>query len=394
MVPGRPGQGRAGRQRPGAGHDGDPALRLRHLGADAGRGGRPHQGGGRRERLLPAVHPRELPADARPSTSRASAPSWRWSPWPAARSSRSRSSCGPPARPSSASSWPSGSRATATCRCCSTSGPTSCAGSCGPRLFLRTTEFLWQEGHTAHATEADAPAYALRILPRGLRGLHGQRAGDARDRRASRPRSERFAGAINTLTCEAMMRDGKALQMGTSHELGQNFARAFDIEFLDDDRQQQHVWTTSWGVVDAHGRRADHGPRRRRRPAGAARGSPTSRPSCCVVRDERGRGGVPRPHRRRAGGRRRPAQLDDRAGRSFGRRVTDWELKGVPGAARGRPARPGRGRGHARAPGQRSKAQTTLGTLTGAVGSRSSRPGDLLEEARAFRDARTVRART
>ena len=92
----------------------------------------PHQGGRRRERLLPAVHPRELPASARPSTSRASAPSWRSSPTPAARSSRSRSSCGPPARPSSASSWPSGSRATATCRCCSTSGPTWCAGSCAP----------------------------------------------------------------------------------------------------------------------------------------------------------------------------------------------------------------------------------------------------------------------
>ena len=87
---------------------------------------------GARERLLPAVHPRELPAAARPSTSRASAPSWPSSPTPAARSSRSRSWCGPPARRSSASTWPSGSRATATCPCCSTSGPTSCAGSCGP----------------------------------------------------------------------------------------------------------------------------------------------------------------------------------------------------------------------------------------------------------------------
>ena len=118
LVPGRRRQGRAGRQRAGAGHDGHPPLRLRDLGADAGRGRRPHQGGRRRERLLPAVHPRELPRSARPSTSRASAPSSRSSPTPAARSSRSRSSCGPPARRSSASSWRSGSRATATCRCC------------------------------------------------------------------------------------------------------------------------------------------------------------------------------------------------------------------------------------------------------------------------------------
>ena len=118
LVPGRRRQGGAGRQRPGAGHDGHPALRLRHLGADAGRGGRPHQGGRRRQLLLPAVHPRRATSPARPSTSRASAPSWPSSPTPAARSSRSPSSCGPPARRSSASTWASGSRATATCRCC------------------------------------------------------------------------------------------------------------------------------------------------------------------------------------------------------------------------------------------------------------------------------------
>ena len=81
---------------------------------------------------------------------------------------------------------------------------------------------------------------------------------------------ERFAGAINTMTCEAMMRDGKALQMGTSHELGQNFARAFDITFLDEQGAQQHVWTTSWGVSTRLVGGADHGPRRRRRPAAAA----------------------------------------------------------------------------------------------------------------------------
>src|SRR3954453_15851231 len=116
-----------------------------------------------------------------------------------------------------------------------------------PRLLLRTSEFLWQEGHTAHATQADAAAYAARIL-------HEVYADFMVDELAMpvlvgrKTSSERFAGAINTLTCEAMMRDGKALQMGTSHELGQNFARAFDMTFLDDDGAQQTCCTTSWGV--------------------------------------------------------------------------------------------------------------------------------------------------
>src|SRR5262245_2697991 len=114
-----------------------------------------------------------------------------------------------------------------------------------PRIFLRTTEFLWQEGHTAHATRDDAAAYARRILHDvyedvmvnvlGIPVLVGRKTA-----------GERFAGA-NTLTCEAMMRDGKALQMSTSHELGQNFARAFDISYLDAEGATQHCWTTSWG---------------------------------------------------------------------------------------------------------------------------------------------------
>jgi prolyl-tRNA synthetase len=116
-----------------------------------------------------------------------------------------------------------------------------------PRLFLRTTEFLWQEGHTAHAVRADARAYTVRILREVYEdfmvgvlalpvvvGLKTAR--------------ERFAGAAATFTCEAMMGDGKALQMGTSHDLGQNFARVFGIEFLDDSGTQQTAWTTSWGA--------------------------------------------------------------------------------------------------------------------------------------------------
>src|SRR6476469_4927583 len=116
-----------------------------------------------------------------------------------------------------------------------------------PRLFLRTTEFLWQEGHTAHATEADARAYALRIL----RDVYQ----DFMVNVLAMPvvvglktAKERFAGAVNSLTCEGMMGDGKALQMGTSHEFGQNFAKVFGIDFLDDTGAQQTACTTSWGV--------------------------------------------------------------------------------------------------------------------------------------------------
>jgi prolyl-tRNA synthetase len=110
-----------------------------------------------------------------------------------------------------------------------------------PRTFLRTTEFLWQEGHTCHATEADARIHAREVLD----DVYGTFMTDVlaipvvKGRKTAR---ERFAGATNTLTCEAMMGDGKALQMGTSHELGQNFARAFDVQFLAASGQREYVW--------------------------------------------------------------------------------------------------------------------------------------------------------
>ena len=114
------------------------------------------------------------------------------------------------------------------------------------RLFLRSAEFLWQEGHTAHATEAEARAYARRILHEAYQDFMVSvlaipvRVGLKTTR-------ERFAGATHTYTCEAMMRDGKALQMGTSHELGQNFAKAFEIDYLSAQGRQEYCWTTSWG---------------------------------------------------------------------------------------------------------------------------------------------------
>ncbi len=114
------------------------------------------------------------------------------------------------------------------------------------RPFLRTTEFLWQEGHTAHGSEEEAEEEARRMLGvyrrfmdqwMALAPVTGEKTPD-----------ERFAGAIRTYACEALMRDGKALQAGTSHNLGQNFARAFDVRYQTEDGEHDFVWSTSWGV--------------------------------------------------------------------------------------------------------------------------------------------------
>ena len=197
-----------------------------------------------------------------------------------------------------------------------------------PRIFLRTTEFLWQEGHTAHATQQEARDYAARILHEvyqdfmesvlAIPVLIGYKT-----------EAERFPGAINSMCLEAMMRDGKALQMGTSHELGQSFATMFDITYLDADGNQAHVWQTSWGVssrmvgglIMAHG--DDNG----------LVVPPRLAPVQAVVIAVRDDEGVVEACRRladelAAAGIR--AKLDDRTGTGFGRRATDWELKGVP----------------------------------------------------------------
>lgn len=114
------------------------------------------------------------------------------------------------------------------------------------RLFLRTAEFLWQEGHTAHATKDEAETEARKMLE-----VYAQFAEEYMAMpviKGVKSASERFAGAIETYTIEAMMQDGKALQSGTSHFLGQNFAKAFDVKFTDKEGKQDFVWATSWGV--------------------------------------------------------------------------------------------------------------------------------------------------
>jgi len=114
------------------------------------------------------------------------------------------------------------------------------------RLFLRTTEFLWQEGHTAHATEAEAEEEARRMLAVYARFAEEYMAVPVL--RGLKTEAERFAGAVRTYSIEALMQDGKGLQAGTSHNLGQNFARAFDVQFQNRDGGLEYVWSTSWGV--------------------------------------------------------------------------------------------------------------------------------------------------
>ncbi|MDP1807329.1 MAG: His/Gly/Thr/Pro-type tRNA ligase C-terminal domain-containing protein, partial [Acidimicrobiales bacterium] len=197
-----------------------------------------------------------------------------------------------------------------------------------PRLFLRTTEFLWQEGHTAHATAEDSNAYAERILRDvyadfmvnvlAIPVLTGRKTA-----------AERFPGAVNTLTCEALMGDGKALQMCTSHDLGQNFAKVFDITHLDANGDQQLCWTTSWGtstrmvggLIMAHG--DDQG----------LMIPPALAPIQAVVllvRDEDGADGAAEMLRADLASEGVKVRLDAQVATSFGRRATDWELKGVP----------------------------------------------------------------
>jgi prolyl-tRNA synthetase len=197
-----------------------------------------------------------------------------------------------------------------------------------PRLFLRTSEFLWQEGHTVHSSAADAAEYALRIHHEVYRDflvdvmalpvLLGRKTAE-----------ERFAGAVNTMTCEGITRDRKALQLATSHELGQNFARAFDISYTDEGGEVQTAWTTSWGASTrlVGGLIMGHGDARGLRLP--PRIAPTQ-VAIVVVRDEDGAVEKARAlgDAIAAAGVRVKVDADVHTG--FGRRAVDWELKGVP----------------------------------------------------------------
>ena len=198
-----------------------------------------------------------------------------------------------------------------------------------PRIFLRTTEFLWQEGHTAHESEVDARQYARRILHDVYRDfLRNVLAMPVIVGRKTA--NERFAGAENTMTCEGIMRDGKALQMATSHEFGQRFSRAFNITYSSAEGSTELCWTTSWGattrmvggLIMCHG--DDFGlvlP-----PAVAP-----VQVVVVVVKDTDGvvtRAAAALVEELAARGVR--VRLDDNVGQAFGWRATDWDLQGVP----------------------------------------------------------------
>jgi prolyl-tRNA synthetase len=198
-----------------------------------------------------------------------------------------------------------------------------------PRIFLRTTEFLWQEGHTAHATQDEAMAETRQMF-----GVYDEVARDVAAipmLKGEKTPTERFAGAVRTFTIEGMMRDGKALQSGTSHYLGQNFAKAFDITFQDESNELQHVHTTSWGmstrmigaIILAHGDDAGL--------VLPPRLAPIQAVLVPIGRDEQGAAVRARADElaaelRAAGVR---VHVDDRDA-SPGFRFNDWELKGVP----------------------------------------------------------------
>ncbi len=199
------------------------------------------------------------------------------------------------------------------------------------RLFLRTSEFLWQEGHTAHATEADAQAETIQMLGvyeefsrtmAAIPGIPGQKS-----------EQEKFPGALRTYTVEAMMGDKKALQFCTSHNLGQNFARTFEIKYTDRDNVLQHCWTTSWGlstrviggIIMAHG--DDQGLRLPPRLA------PIQAIIVPIFKNDEEKSRVSesadalRAELKAAGIR---AKVDHREGLAPGFKFNNWEMRGVP----------------------------------------------------------------
>ncbi len=215
-----------------------------------------------------------------------------------------------------------------------------------PRVFLRTSEFLWQEGHTAHATQADAATYALRILTDVYQDFMVNVLAIPVLSGLKSP-AESFPGAIRSLCCEAMMRDGKALQMATSHELGQNFSRMFDISYSDQDGKLVNVWQTSWGcstrmvggLIMAHG--DDKG----------LVVPPKLAPTQVVIQIVRDGEGVTEAAEalkrnltddqivgqidvqkddQRGTVEASKILIDNKTSVSFGRRSTDWEIKGIP----------------------------------------------------------------
>jgi len=263
------------------------------------------------------------------------------------------------------------------------------------RPFLRTTEFLWQEGHTAHETAEEAEIETLKILALYKEFAENELAMPVVD--GVKSESEKFAGASRTYSIEALMGDGRALQAGTSHNLGQNFAKAFEIQFQGRDKTMQHAWTTSWGVstrliggvIMTHG--DDSGlvlP-----PAVAPhqvviipipRGNwkETVLPTCQAIRDELTAAGV-------------RVKLDDSEENSPGWKYAEWELRGVPLRLEIGPKDIEKGTVFSARRDTREKAALPMADLTTTVKTLLQAIQDnLLARARAYREEHTTEVST
>ncbi len=269
------------------------------------------------------------------------------------------------------------------------------------RLFLRTLEFLWQEGHTAHATHDEAEEEARRMLGVYRDFMEGWMAMPVIT--GQKTESEKFAGALRTYACEAMMQDNKALQAGTSHNLGQNFAKVFDLKFQSEAGGQEYAWNTSWGVstrlvgglVMTHG--DDNG----------LRIPPLLAPIEIVIvpiyrsDDERGRVleaaerimGSMRDWERRDPGRLR-IHLDAREGMKPGAKYYEWELKGVPLRIEIGPKDLDKNQAVLVRRDTREKRPTSLDTIGEDTADLLSRiQADMLAAARERQDANSIRER-
>jgi prolyl-tRNA synthetase len=259
-----------------------------------------------------------------------------------------------------------------------------------PRVFLRTTEFLWQEGHTAHATSQDATDFALRVLLEVYRDFMEQVMAVPVLAGLKTP-AETFPGADRSWTCEAMMRDGKALQMGTSHELGQRFARMFGIEFQTEQGSNEYAWQTSWGsstrligaAIMAHG--DDSGLRL------APRLAPVQA-AVVLVKPDDGADAVAAGLASELTASAIRVELDDRVEIAYGRRVTDWELKGVPVRVEVGPRDLARGVVTVVRRDSGDRAEVASGAVAAHVASAlDTAQTDLLEQARVFMNERLLK---
>ncbi len=262
-----------------------------------------------------------------------------------------------------------------------------------PRTFLRTTEFLWQEGHDAHATEELARDHARNIHQNVYQAFMEELLAIPVVP-GRKTKGERFAGATNTMTVEAMMGDTKALQMGTSHELGQNFAKAFDITYSSKEGSVEHAWTTSWGtstrmmggLIMVHG--DDNGLRLPPRLAPiqvqimVVKAGEGVAEAAAQLRDDLKTAGV-------------RVKLDDRVDIPFGRRAVDAELQGIPIRIEVGPRDLANGSVTIARRIDGSKTPTPLGDVTGAVTSAlKADQARMYDDALAFREANTVEVKT